>query len=121
MSSMRTPGRPCRACPWVEGRAAADIAHFDPERAECLSATSPDAEGTGPEIGAPMFACHESREGEEFACAGWLATQGSAHPGVRLAVMSQRLDPASLAPKPDWPALHPTFAAMITNLRNTWV
>jgi hypothetical protein len=48
--------------------------------------------------GAPMFAGHASKEGGEYACAGWLAAVGHEHLGVRLAVAMGRLDPAALSP-----------------------
>nr|QBR04490.1 hypothetical protein E1956_45825 [Paraburkholderia pallida] len=66
-----------------------------------------------------MFACHQSREGEEFACAGWLAKVGRRHPAVRLAVMSGRLVPAALAPDADWPELHDNYAEVLDKLRAT--
>lgn len=109
---------PCKACPWRADAHAADIPGFDIELAEALAATCPDARGMGPEFGAAMFACHQSKEHHPFACAGWLAVAGHAHPGVRLAVRAGRLSPAALAAPPGWPALHSTFNEMITKLRH---
>ena len=111
--------RPCQACPWVQGRKAADIPAYEHERAEALASTSPDERGFGPDFGSPIFACHESREGEEFVCSGWLASVGAAHPNVRLAISAGALDPARLDPGEGWPPLHRTFAEMIANLRAT--
>lgn len=116
---MKTPGRPCRACPWVVENAAGDIPGYDHDKAERLASTSPDADGHGPEFGAPLFACHESNPDQEFVCAGWLATQGIAHPNIRLAVTTGRLDPNRLEPRSGWPALHQTFTDMIAKLRST--
>lgn len=117
---MKAAVKPCSGCPWRIDSDAADIPNFDLERAERLARTCPDERGVGPEFGAPMFACHESKEGHEFACAGWLAVCGSAHPLVRLAVIRGNLDPARLTPAAQWPPLHPTHKAMMVKLRSGW-
>ncbi len=59
-----------------------------------------------------MFACHKSPEGREEACAGWLAVCGIEHLGVRLAVLTSRLEPEDLRPGKDWPALFASYAEM---------
>ncbi|SIH35862.1 Uncharacterised protein [Mycobacteroides abscessus subsp. abscessus] len=56
-----------------------------------------------------MFACHKSAEGQEQACAGWLAVSGVYHLGVRVAVASGRLDAGVLAAGPDWPELFSNY------------
>lgn len=117
--TFRHASHPCAACPWVVGNEAGDIPGYDHDKAEALASTSPDERGFGPEFGAPIFACHASAPGKEIACAGWLATQGHAHPGVRLAAMTGDLDVAALTPKPSWPRLHTTFASLIEALRTT--
>ena len=66
-----------------------------------------------------MFACHQSGEGEEFACAGWMAKVGHRHPAVRLAVISGRLDSAALEPGVDWPELHDSYQEVLDKLRAT--
>jgi hypothetical protein len=114
---MKAAKAPCVACPWRVEASAGNIPNFSLELAEGLSRTCPDERGRGPEFGASIFACHESKQGSEFACAGWLATQGDAHPGVRLAIVQGRLSPDRLRPAPGWPALHESFAQMIAKLR----
>jgi hypothetical protein len=96
---------------------AGDIPNFDLELAERLASTCPDQQGMGPDFGASMFACHQSNVGAEFACAGWLATVGDCHPGVRLAVMTGRLDSGALSPGADWPALHANYPEVLEKLR----
>jgi len=59
-----------------------------------------------------MFACHKSPEGREEACAGWLATVGGEHLGVRLAVIQGRLPAEALSPGDNWPELFPDYASM---------
>ncbi|MEX3952717.1 DUF6283 family protein [Paraburkholderia sp. EG287B] len=116
---MKTSGKPCASCPWRHTAGAEDIPNFDLALAEKLADTCPDDRGMGPDFGASMFACHQSREGEEFACAGWLAKVGHHHPAVRLAVVSGRLDSAALEPGVDWPELHDSYREVLDKLRAT--
>jgi hypothetical protein len=98
---------------------AEDIPNFDVELAEKLADTCPDHRDMGPDVGASVFACHQSRQGEEFACAGWLATVEHRPPSVRLAVVTGRLDPVALKPGADWPELHDNYQEVLEKLRGT--
>lgn len=111
--------RPCKSCPWQVEAQAEDIPKFQLELAEGLANTCPDAKGFGPDFQAPQFACHQSREGEEFACAGWLAVVGHRHPAVRLAVSQGRLPMSALAHALDWPRLHASYPEMMAKLRKS--
>lgn len=73
----------------------------------------------GSDLTTPRFACHQSRDGEEFDCAGWLAVYGHRHVGVRFAVMTGRLPMEALEPDADWPELHASFSEVIEKLRVT--
>ncbi len=53
-------------------------------------------------------------EGEERACAGWLAVVGREHLGVRLAVITGRLPAEALDPGPGWPELFSDYRQMAT-------
>ena len=117
--TLATPSKPCPACPWRVTAMADDIPHFDMELAEGLASTCPDEKGHGPEFQARMFACHQSKDGAEIACAGWLATVGHKHPRVRFAVGTGRLDPASLRPGKGWPALHKSYQDVLAKLRKS--
>jgi hypothetical protein len=66
-----------------------------------------------------MFACHQSREGEEVVCAGWLAVEGHGHVGVRLGVLQGRWPADALSVAAGWPVLHDSFAEVIEKLRAT--
>lgn len=117
--TLTTLATPCPSCSWRLDAMARDIPHFDLDLAENLAATCPDERGMGPDFGASMFACHQSKEGREIACAGWMATVGHRHPGVRLAVAMKRLDPSALRPGARWPALHPNYQRVLEKLRAT--
>lgn len=101
--------RPCRDCPW---RLDSPPGQFPLERFEALRSTS-DQSG----LQAPMFACHQSAEGRDVACAGWLATEGHNHLGVRLAVALGRLNPVALRPRAGWPRLFSSYATMFAAKR----
>lgn len=60
----------------------------------------------------PLFACHQTAEGKEIACAGYLAVEGHGNLTVRLAVATGQLDPAVLQPDPGWPPLFAGYEEM---------
>lgn len=107
---------PCRSCPWRKDQDASDIPAFRLELAEALAATCPDDRGMGPEFGAPQFACHQSRPGEEIVCAGWLAQAGLAHPMVRLGIAQGDVAREAVVPRDD---LEPDYQHVIEKLRAT--
>ncbi len=105
--------------PWRVDQDASDIPNFSLDLAEELAGTCPSERGYGPDIGSAQFACHQSHEGEEVVCAGWLAVAGHAHPAVRMGVLFGTVSAEALTPGDDWPELHDTFAEVIDKLRET--
>jgi hypothetical protein len=105
--------KPCPTCPWRVDQDASVIPNFSLDLAEGLVST------TGDELGAPQFACHQSQDGKEVVCAGWLARYGWDNIGVRLGLMSGKYTPEMLEPGPDWPETHETFDDVIEKLRRT--
>lgn len=75
----------------------------------------------GPSYLDPIFACHQSRLNEEFACAGWLAKVGHAHPRIRYLVSTGKLPAEALKPGPEWPVLHSNYQDVLDKLRETTV
>lgn len=114
---MKSLNKPCKACPWRKDAHAQDIPGFDLAKAESMARCCPDAEGFGPDFFAPVFACHQSPQGEEFPCAGWLAQVGEASPRIRIALVHGDLKPDVLQPGRDWPALHESYGEVIKKLR----
>lgn len=102
---------PCAECPWRKDTSAGQ---FPQHRYEALERTV-GCPGEEAGIYAPMFACYKSAEGQEQACAGWLAVSGIYHLGVRLAVASGNLDAAVLTPGTDWPELFSNYADVMRN------
>ena len=101
---------PCTECPW---RRDTPPGKFPTTRYNALAATTGSPGNEAP-LGAPMFACHKSPEGDEEACAGWLASVGIEHLGVRVAVATGALTPEVLQPGADWPALFDSYTEMAT-------
>jgi hypothetical protein len=102
---------PCRTCPWRVGQHADEIPNFDLELAEGLVGTTSD------QLGAPIFACHQSREGREVICTGWLWRYGADSIAVRLQMLRGELSPCDLVPDPSI-ELHETFDEVIVKLRD---
>lgn len=115
----RTLPQPCPSCHWRVDQGARDIPGFSMTKARDLAATCPNEHGHGPTFGAELFACHQSREGSEIPCAGWLATVGHAHPAVRIAVLGGRLSMDALSPGADWPPLHDSYGQVLQKLEAT--
>lgn len=119
MTTFKPLEKPCPSCPWRVDQHAEDIQGFSLQLAEELASTCPDPRGYGPDFGAPLFACHQSKIGAEVRCAGWLAKVGHTHPNVRLSVAQGQLDPVHLAPRPDWPLLHDDYGQVLDKLRSS--
>jgi hypothetical protein len=60
-------------------------------------------------LGAPLWACHTSKEGSDQVCASWLAQVGFDHLTIRLAVAAGRLPAEALQPGHGWPPLYDSF------------
>jgi len=104
-------GQPCATCPWRVDQHADAIPNFDLELAENLIGTTSD------QLGAPLFACHQSRPGREVVCRGWLVAYGWDNIAVRLKLINGSLTPEDLTAGEDWPELHSTFGEVIEKLR----
>lgn len=115
----RVLAQPCPSCPWRLDQTAQDIPGFSRDKAHDLAATCPDARGHGPAFDAKVFACHQSKLGGEFPCAGWLATVGHRHPMVRWACIQGKVPEDALAPGPGWPALHADYGEVLHKLEGS--
>lgn len=79
--------KPCPECPW---RTDVPTGHFPPERFAVLAHTAYD-------ISTVMFGCHQSPEGAEFACAGFMLKGAIHNLGVRFAIRDGRIDPRQIS------------------------
>jgi hypothetical protein len=97
----------CPSCPWrVECVPDRDIPNYKRDLHEGLTNTIQEGLGTMFCKVRHIMACHYSKVGEEFPCAGWLSNQiGSGNNiGLRLAVMTGQMP----VPEVDGPQ-HETF------------
>jgi hypothetical protein len=99
---------PCAECPF---RCDTQPGQFPACRYDALRETA-GSPGSEVPLGAPFFACHKSPEGADEVCAGWLAACGIEHLGVRMAVLTGRLEPEHLRPGEGWPELFATYDEM---------
>ena len=104
--------KPCPTCPWRVDQHAGSIPNFRLSLAEQLVAS------TGTELGAPIFACHQSAPEQEVVCVGWLVRYGRDSIGVRLRLMRGAMRREELEIGEDWPELHHTYEEVITKLRD---
>lgn len=107
---------PCPSCPWRVDQDASAIPHFSLSLAEALSKTC-GAPGQEAPLGSSLFACHQSREGREVVCVGWLAMAGEHNLQARLLQAQGRLP--VLRPDDTWPELHASYDEVIGKLRAT--
>lgn len=101
--------RPCARCPFrldLVGRTAF------PNLRTYAAGTCVLADGTGPDFGAPLFACHKAGTGPARLCAGWLAVEGHAHPSIRLAYGMGLIPAEALHAGDDWPDLFASAVEM---------
>jgi hypothetical protein len=91
--------KPCSDCPW---RKDVPAGNFPPERFVALAHTAYD-------MSMAQFACHKSREGREFACAGFLLAGAAHNLGVRLGLRAGMVDLAAVSSEVE---LYPNFRAM---------
>lgn len=80
---MKPPRVQCKKCPWKVGTNPRDIPDYDQRLHEELKAKTIAVPGDM--RGSPrMMACHETRDGGELPCVGWLHNQLG--PGNNLAL-----------------------------------
>lgn len=77
--------KPCKTCHWRKSSTVggADIPGFNMDKMRGLSNTAPPA-GSEQDGFYKVMACHHSKEGQEFACAGYIARHGWQNINVRL-------------------------------------
>jgi hypothetical protein len=109
MSACRVP---CPTCPWRREQHADEIPNFSIELAENLiHTTRTDHLGT-------IFACHQSKDGQEVVCVGWLWRYGWDSIAIRLRLLRQMMSPEELDTPEDFDdILHRNFDEVITKLR----
>lgn len=82
---MSCADKPCPSCPWRRSSTVggADIPGFSIVDMRKLANTAPPR-GTTHDGFRTIMACHHSRPGREYACAGYIARHGESNINVRL-------------------------------------
>lgn len=109
VSELAPASRPCAECPW---RRDVEPGQFPPGRYAALRGTTVGPGGHEARLDAALFACHKSRDGEEFACAGWLAAVGHRSLRVRLLAARGEIPAEALRPGEGWPPLFGDYDEM---------
>lgn len=109
MSDFPRQKRPCVECPF---RRDVKPGQFGSDRYDALRGTCRDEQNVQARLGTPIFACHKSPEGGEFACAGWLAVEGHSNIGIRVHVVFGTLPAEALKPADGWPDLYSSYEEM---------
>ena len=106
----------CAKCPWKVSTDPSTIPDgYTPEKHAKL--TSCSGEGLSTIQRMHVMACHESKQGDQYACVGWIVNQlgPGNNIGLRLAVIRGRLDPSKLVLDGEQ---HETIYEMVATARN---
>jgi hypothetical protein len=104
--------QPCMSCPWRTDVPGTWFGEHDMAKLAAANGTR----GAEADMHAPFMSCHLDQPDTAHPyrlCAGWLATVGHDHLGVRIALARGRLDGAPLRPGPHWPPTHPDLAHLL--------
>ena len=84
----------CKTCPWKKSATVADIPNYSRSQHEKLITTI--SSGDISEIGQPMnkMACHQSTQGNEIECIGWLYHQLGSGNNIALRMMMRNCENA---------------------------
>lgn len=104
--------KPCPNCPWYVGSSPQDIPRFSIEKMRKLANTAPPRDSTQDGF-RPIMACHKSKEGVEFACAGYIAVHGIQNINVRLLGMNDGVDIGKVLDNCEELDLHGSFHEML--------
>lgn len=87
--------RQCRKCPWRVDVDPTDIDNYDRDMHEAMIDRLSHRGGFETVLhGLRIMACHESKEGAEFPCVGWMAHElgPGNNIGLRIAAAAGRID-----------------------------
>lgn len=106
------PRRQCKVCPWKVSTNRFEIPGGYDEAKHCALANTIATPGELPTRGIlRIMACHETSQGKELPCVGWLDNQLNAGNNLmlRLAVRQKRISADYVLDGPQ----HPDFAATL--------
>lgn len=112
--------KPCKNCPWKRSSnpSGSDIPNFSMELMEGLKSTVPDPFNP---LETRVFACHDSKEGKDKVCAGYLARGGTDNIHVRLMAMNEEVNIYILAEEASKEDLFDSFNEMLETYRKNQI
>ncbi len=111
--------KPCKHCPWKKTSRAGggDIPNFDLSLMRGLASTAPKKDCTIHERDEfrKIFACHDSKEGNECACAGYVARDGQFNLNVRLIAIENKINLNQIIDAAEEHELYDNFHEMLAD------
>jgi hypothetical protein len=106
--------KPCASCPWIKANPTTgeDIPNFSIELMRNLANTVPPR-GSDQNGYFTIMACHKSKEGQPFACAGYMGMVGPDNINARLLVAQNKVDVKTLFDNCDKMDLYQDFYEML--------
>ncbi|WP_318515693.1 DUF6283 family protein [Photobacterium leiognathi] len=113
---------PCKQCPWKKSSkvGGSDIPNFDIELMRNLVNTCPPAnvDISQRDDFRKLFACHESPEGKEKVCAGYVARDGQFNLNLRLLAAMSKTNVLAIVENAEKHELYDNFHDMLTDYEN---
>lgn len=106
--------KPCPTCPWRKESTVGgdDIPNFSLDRMKGLVSTVPER-GSDSDGFFKIMACHHSKDGLEFACAGYAAIHGLQNINFRLFLAQNNIDFKKIEDNCKGIALYDNFYTML--------
>jgi hypothetical protein len=111
--------KPCPTCPWLKSSKVGgdDIRDFSIQQMRDLSITVPER-GSDSDGFFNIMACHHSKEGEEYACAGYMAVHGLQNINVRIMALTGDVDLPKVLGNCEGLDLYDNFYTMLDDYEN---
>lgn len=105
---------PCKHCPWKKSSKAGgkNIPNFNVDMMRDLANTAPP-KGSHDTDFRPIFACHDSKEGEEYGCAGYAARDGLDNLSLRFLVSAKDINLSEIITNAEKHELYDNFHDML--------
>ncbi|MYM61609.1 hypothetical protein GTG28_20625 [Vibrio sp. OCN044] len=109
--------KPCKHCPWKRSSkvGGGDIPNFSLSLMRNLASTAKGGAVHDRDQFRKIFACHDSKEGSECACAGYVARDGLHNLNVRLLAIQNDVDLTSIIREAEKHELYDSFEEMLSD------
>ncbi|MCY9872968.1 DUF6283 family protein [Vibrio barjaei] len=111
--------QPCKHCPWKKSsvKGGFNIPNFNMSLMYSLENTAPKKDCSPEELDdfRKIFACHDSKEGNESACAGYVARDGQHNLNVRFLAATQKVNLQDIIDASEQHELYDNFHDMLAD------